>query len=210
MSNKDIREFRAFTLDAHQGEDEDSKYFVRGYASTFEPYVLFEDEGVQYKEKVDRNAFDGADMSDVIFLYNHEGMVYARQKNGTVNLDVDDHGLKVEADLSSTEGSREMYEAIRSGLVDQMSFAFTVAEDSYDRETHTRTILRFKKIYDVSAVSIPANPGTDINAVAQRSKFFDGVIEAEMTERSEQRKAAELAEAKAALLNRIKEIRDEH
>ena len=206
-SNKDTREFRAFSMAAELEENEEKK-IVRGYASTFEPYTLWEDEGIQYKEKVDRNAFDGADMSDVIFLYNHEGMVYARQKNGTLHLEVDDHGLKVEADLGSTEASREIYDSIRSGLIDQMSFAFTVAEDSYDRETHTRTILRFGKIYDVSAVSIPANPGTDINAVAQRSKFFDGVIEAEMTERSEQRAAQELAEAKDALLKRLEEVKN--
>ena len=207
-SNKDLREFRAFSLDAEPEQNEGGKsYVVRGYASTFEPYVLFEDDGIKYSEKIDRNAFDGADMSDVIFLYNHDGMVFARQKNGTLHLEVDDHGLRIEADLGSTEASREVYESIRSGLIDQMSFAFTVAEDSYDRETHTRTVTRFKKIYDVSAVSIPANPGTDINAVAQRSSFFDGVIESEMTERSEQRAAAELAEAKEALLNRIKEIK---
>lgn len=182
-------------------EGEEKSYRVSGYASTFDEYTLFSYDGIDYKEKIDRNAFNEADMTDVIFLYDHAGMVYARQKNGTLHLEVNDHGLKADADLSSTEASRGVYEAIRSGLVDQMSFAFTVREDSYDQETHTRTILKFNKIYDVSAVSIPANPSTSINAVAQRSAFFDGVIEKERAERLER----EAEERKKALTAQLEE-----
>lgn len=193
---KDNREYRSFTLEKREAEpDEASSYAVRGYASTFEPYVLFEYDGVSYSEQIDATAFDDADMSDVIFLYNHEGMVYARQKNGTLKLSTDDHGLLCEADLSSTTQSRELFEAIQSGLVDQMSFAFTVADDEYDKDTHTRTIHRIGKVYDVSAVSIPANPGTDIATVSARS-YFDGVIEVEKAERLERDKQLALAKAK--------------
>ena len=187
---KNDREYRTFNLDTVE-ED----YKVRGYASTFEPYQLYEYEGIKYFERGDRDAFVGADMSDVIFLYNHEGMVYARMKNQTLICNVDDHGLYVEADLSKTTQSRELYEAIKAGLVDQMSFAFTVDADAYDKKTHTRTIQRFKKIYDVSAVSIPANPGTDISAVSARS-YIDGVIEMEKAERLEEQRQLELAKAK--------------
>ncbi len=195
--NREYRNFRSFEIrkaeDAEEGQEK--KYLVTGYASTFEPYTLMSIDGIDYKEQVDPHAFDEADMSDVIFLYNHQGMVYARNKNGTLELGVDDHGFQVEADLGSTTQSRELHEAIDTGLIDQMSFAFTVKEDSYDRETHTRTIRKFKKIYDVSAVSIPANPGTDIAAVSARS-WLDGVIEAEKAERLEHEQRLAVAKAK--------------
>lgn len=155
-------------------EDEDFK--VEGYATTFDdPYVMMEYDGIKYMEQIDRKALDDADMSDVIFLYNHEGMVFARQSNGTLELTIEDKGLHVVADLSLTEESRRMYESIKAGLVTQMSWAFRVEEDAYNEKTHTRTILKVAKVYDVSAVSIPANPNTDISA----RSYFDGVIEEE-------------------------------
>lgn len=194
MAIRDNREYRNFSIEIKEdAQEEDFK--VRGYASTFDEYTLFEYDGIKYNERIDSNAFDEADMSDVVFLYNHEGMVYARQKNGTLKLSIDDHGLMSEADLSLTTQSRELFEAIKSGLVDQMSFAFTVADDEYDKETHTRIIHRIGKVYDVSAVSIPANPMTDISAVSARS-YFDGVIEAEKAERLERQKQLELAKAR--------------
>lgn len=193
---KDNREYRTLQIQKRSAEDETEKdYKVRGYASTFEPYVLFSCDGVDYSEQIDPTAFDEADMSDVIFLYNHEGMVYARQKNGTLTVSTDEHGLLTEADLSSTQASRDLYDAIDSGLVDQMSFAFTVEDDEYDQKTHTRIIHRIGKVYDVSAVSIPANSGTDIATVSARS-WFNGVIEAEQAERLEREKQLALAKAK--------------
>lgn len=205
---RDNREYRSFSLETRaQEENEEKDYIVRGYASTFEPYVLFESDGVKYSEQIDSKAFDEADMSDVIFLYNHEGMVYARQKNGTLKISTDSHGLLTETDLSSTTQSRELFEAIQSGLVDQMSFAFTVREDSYDSKTHTRTILKIDKVYDVSAVSIPANPGTDIG-VATRSRF-DGFIESEKAELLEREKTEKLEMRKRELLKRLTGKEDE-
>lgn len=196
---KNDREYRSMTFETRAKDEAGNEEFrVSGYASTFDPYVLFEEDGIKYSEKIEPTAFDEADLSDVIFLYNHEGMVYARQKNGTLKLSIDKHGLKVDADLSSTKQSQEMFEQIRSGLIDQMSFAFTVSEDSYDRTTHTRIIRKINKVYDVSAVSIPANAGTDIG-VSTRS-FFDGVIEEERTERFEREKAEALELRKQQLL----------
>jgi len=197
MIRKD-REYRAMPVmlpvipeKREEGEPEE-RYDVEGYASTFEPYVLFTDPdtGTEYREKIDPKAFDGADMTDVIFLYNHDGQVMARQKNGSLQLSVDEHGLKVHADLSGSERAREMYEEIRSGLVDQMSFAFTVEDQKYDKKTRTRTILRMRKLYDVSAVSMPANPGTDISA--RSATWVDGVIEQERAERLEAEKREKL------------------
>ena len=192
---RDNREYRLMSFETRSVEEDEKKYLVRGYASTFEPYCLFEDEGIKYMEQVDPNAFDGTDLSDVIFLYNHEGMVYARQKNGTLNITVDERGLAVEADLSKTEQSRSMFEMIDSGLIDQMSFAFVVDDDEYDQRTHTRIIKHIKKVYDVSAVSIPANPDTDIESISARS-YFDGFIEIEKAERLEQEQRLALAKAK--------------
>ncbi len=176
MPIKSDREYRS--LVSFQAQ-ENEPYTVRGYASTFEPYVLLSYDGIDYKERIEPTAFDKADMSDVIMQYNHEGRVFARQSNGTLQLSIDNHGLAIKADLSSTAGSRDLFEEIRTGLTTKMSFAFTVESDHYESETHTRVIDQIAKVYDVSAVSIPANPGTDISA----RSYFDGVIEAERAER---------------------------
>lgn len=183
MAIKENREYRSIPMELRieQREGEEPSFFVEGYASTFEPYVMFEIDGIQYKEQIDPKAFDECDMSDVIFCKDHEGTVFARTKNGTLNLSVDEHGLFTRTDLSKTASAREMFEEIQTGMYYQMSFAFTVREDSYDRETHTRTISKIKKLFDVSAVSFPANPGTDIS-VATRD-YFNGVIEVERAER---------------------------
>lgn len=198
---KENREYRFIPINTFKlrKEGEEPSFVVKGYASTFEPYVLFEDEGVQYKEQILPEAFDNCDMSDVIFCKDHEGTVFARTRNKTLQLSVDEHGLLTETDLSKTTSARQMYEEIETGMYDQMSFAFVVKEDSYDRETHTRTIRQIAKLYDVSAVSFPANPGTDIG-VATRS-YFDGVIEAERAERLE--REAKLTEAR----NKYREVR---
>lgn len=192
MPKSENREYRrmgvlAVARDA-QGADENQSgqgksYRVKGYATTFnEPYELFEDlDGKKYFEQVDPAAFDGADLSDVILQYDHEGMVYARNRNGSLKLTVDDHGLLVEADLGLTQDSRKLYEAIETGLVDQMSFCFTIEDQKRDRETETWTITKIGKVYDVSAVSIPANPGTEISAA--RKKALDGEIQRERAER---------------------------
>ncbi|WP_242961239.1 MULTISPECIES: HK97 family phage prohead protease [unclassified Flavonifractor] len=159
----------------------DTDYYVEGYATTFDdPYVLWEYDGVQYKEVIDRHALDGADLSDVIMQYDHGGRVFARTgKSNTLLIEPQEHGLFMAADLSKTEQARSMHEDIAAGLVTKMSWAFTVQEDSYDRDTHTRRILKIRKVYDVSAVSFPANPSTDISA----RSWLDGVIEAEKAER---------------------------
>ncbi len=195
MAIKQDREYRLVQLPEMQFRAlEDEAYIVEGYATTFDnPYVLFEYDGNKYMEQIDRGALLSADMSDVIFLYNHEGMVYARQSNGTLQLSINEKGLHVRADLSSTEASRAMYDSIKAGLVTQMSWAFTVEEESYNEKTRTRTILKVRKVYDVSAVSIPANPNTDISA----RSYWDGVIEEER--RRERARAAKVEEIKKLL-----------
>ena len=157
---------------------------MEGFATTFEPYELFEVDGVTYYEQIDRNAFINADMSDVIMQYDHTGRVMARQSNGSLIIEPNDDGLFICADLSKSNASRELYEDISQGLVTKMSWAFTIAEEEFDRDTRTRLIKRVKKVYDVSAVSIPANDDTLISA----RSFFDGVIEEEKQELLERRR----------------------
>lgn len=186
MKAKD-REYRTMNplVVQQQAQGDEQTYRAEGYATTFDvPYLLYEFDGVKYFEQISGNALDGADVSDVVFRFDHEGHVYARTKNGTLTLNPDGHGLKINADLSTTEAARQMHEEIRTGLIDKMSWAFTVAEDSYNSETRTRTILKIKKVYDVSAVTFPADADTDISA----RSFIDGVIEKDAAERLQRRR----------------------
>ena len=202
---KSDREYRTLNIEVEQRNDSDEpSYIVRGYASTFEPYVLFTDGETEYKEQIDPHAFDETDMSDVVFRVDHEGAVYARSSAGTLEVGVDDHGLFDRADLSKTAKARALFEDIAAGNYSKQSFAFTVREASYDKETHTRTILKIDKLYDVSPVSFPANPGTELD-IATRD-YFNGVIEAEKAERLECEKREK---AKKALELKIKLMESE-
>ena len=168
MPIKQEREYRALAapLSVQQAAKRiDTDYYVEGYATTFDkPYILYELDGVKFYERIDAHALDGADMSDVIMQYDHEGRVFARQSNKTLILVPDHKGLLVAADLGRTDLARGLYQDIEAGMITKMSWAFTVKEENYDRATHTRTILKIKKVYDVSAVSIPANGDTEISA----------------------------------------------
>lgn len=168
----------------------ESEFYVEGFATTFDkPYELYEYDGIKYMEMIDRHALDTADMSDIIMQYDHYGKVFARNKMGggklpTLIAEPQDSGFFIAADLSLTEAAQRMYEEITTGLIYQMSWAFTVGKDEYDKDTRTRKILRVKKVYDVSAVSIPANGDTEISA----RSYFGGVIEREKREALERRK----------------------
>ena len=198
MPKSDGREYRSMPVMAVQrAEGEEGKgYRVRGYASTFnEPYELFEDfDGTSVYEVIDPHAFDEADMTDVIMQFDHMGMVYARTRNGSLTVGIDEHGLWIEADLGLTTESRKLYEAISTGLVDRMSFCFIIEDEQFDRQSKTWRVMKISKVYDVSAVSIPANPGTDISAA--RKRFLDGVIQEERAERL----AAEARQKKIRML----------
>lgn len=184
----DGREYRAMTMRAA-----DESMTVDGYATTFnQPYMLYDSPTYKVYEQVAPTAFDGCDMSDVIMQYDHEGRVFARNKNGTLALNVDGIGLKITADLGGTDIGRQLYQEIKGEYTDKMSFGFLVAEDQrksdYNAETGveivTRTITKIKKLYDVSAVSIPANDMTSISA----RRFADGVIGEIKAERLERAK----------------------
>lgn len=186
---KTDREYRAFEVKAN---DDDMR--VRGYATTFnEAYTLYDDGEYEVREVVDPSAFDNCDMSDVIAQYNHEGRVLARLSNGTLELNVDKpNGLLINADLSGTELGRQIYEEIKGGYTNKMSMGFKVdrSADVWTRENidgkviEERRINSIIKLYDVSAVSIPANPGTSIEA-RSIDALVDGVIDELRAERLE-------------------------
>ena len=194
MPNKKEREYRDMMLgivDREEGEEEEERKEVNGYATTFnEPYVLFEDDEVVYREQVDPSAFDNTDMEDVIMQYDHAGRVFARTSNNTLEIQPDEKGLFIKADLGGTELGRQLFEEIRGGYTDKMSFGFIVDKDEElrtdaedGRVDILRTITGISKLFDVSAVSIPANNGTTISA-STRSRI-DGAIEEIRAERLE-------------------------
>jgi len=173
MITKD-RMYRHFEMRA-----DDNELRVEGYAAMFDQEeVMYEYDGIQYKEVIDRKAFDSTQMEDVVMNYNHGGKPVARTKNKTLDLTVDDTGLRVRADLSGTEEGRKLYDEIKGGYIDKMSFAFTVSEQSYNKDTRTRRITGIKRLYDVAAVDIPAYDSTSISA----RSFFQAEAERELAE----------------------------
>jgi len=174
----DGRQYRNMILEVKELDQEES-YIVKGYATTFnESYRLFGTDEYEVQEMVSDKAFEECDMSDVIMQYDHQGRVFARISNNTLNLTTDEHGLLIEADLGGTEEGRKLYEEIKGGYTNKMSFGFTVADDEVleksedEKRIYLRTITKIGKLFDVSAVSLPANDMTEISARA----FCDGVI----------------------------------
>ena len=188
------RQFRYVDLGLPTGSSEhhfDTDYYVEGYAATFDPYVLYEDDSGAVYEEFKRSGIDSSDMDDVIFVLNHEGRVFARTSNQTLKLWTDDHGLGVAVDLSKTEGARQIYEDISTGMLTRMSWSFMPQDYDFDRQSRTLIHNKVKKIYDVSVVSIPANDGTSISA----RNFGDGVIteyEKEFSRLAKQRQRTQL------------------
>jgi HK97 family phage prohead protease len=205
---KNGREYRQMAVEPVEGVTDQ---VVEGYATTFDqPYTLysFEDDRGEHavREQVDKDAFKDADMSDVIMQYDHAGRVFARLSNGTLSLEEDDHGLKVRANLGGTEIGRQLYEEIRGGYTSKMSFGFTVAEDDIvpDGTDYLRTIKRIGKLYDVSAVSLPANDFTEISA----RSHCDGVIaEIEAERLQAEKEAEEKRQRLEELQNRLKALK---
>lgn len=183
---------------AAEGGEEAKKLVVEGYAVRFNSQtVLFEYDGVEYKEQIDSRAFEEAKMDDVIFNYNHSGKVMARTRNGTLTLEVKDDGLFIRAELGGTAEGRQLYEEIKGGYIDRMSFRFSVREESFDKENHLWTVRKVKRLYDVSAVDIPAYDDTSIEA---RKNF---ILEAEAQEKREREAAADLRRRKLMLKTKL-------
>ena len=198
------REYRKIDALMETRTEEDGRMIVEGYATTFnQPYELMRLKDMIVNEQVDANAFEETDMSDVIMQYDHQGRVFARVKNGTLELTPDEHGLRIRADLSGTEIGRQLFEEINGGYTNKMSFGFTVAGEnrkrSKDAEGNTillRTITKIGKLFDVSAVSMPANDATEISA----RSIGDGLIaEAEKEIQAEEERERKIGEIRKIL-----------
>jgi len=163
IENQLKREVRSMPVSIDDSQDE--KMLIQGYAIRFNEPAVFKFDGVEYREVIDPRALDKTDMKDIPLKYNHSDnvMVMARTRNKTLQLIKDEEGLRILAELANTTAGRDLYELIKRGDVDKMSFAFTVAKDDYDRETRTRTILAIDKIFDVSAVDTPAYETTSLS-----------------------------------------------
>ena len=155
-----MKEIRMFDMNAT-----DDDMIVEGYAAVFDSVT-----NLGYiNEVIDRRAFDNADMSDIVMKYNHEDSVLpmARTRGGSLQFEVDDHGLKVRAKLPDTSVNKDIYTLIKEGILSKMSFAFTVKDEEIDYTTDTRRILAFDKIFDVSVVDVPAYESTEVYARSQ-------------------------------------------
>lgn len=203
MKNKEVRKLdMQFTAET----TEDNKMEIKGYAAVFNS-----PETYSYTEVIDSKAFDGADMSDVVLRYNHNDsfMVLARTRNKSLGLNVDEKGLFIDATLQDDiTDHRNIFNAIKSGLIDKQSFAFTVDEDSYDYDTDTRTITKIGKVFDVSVVDQPFYNATDVSVARDLNNddFLnrrEELRKAHEEELERQKKAEELEKKKQALLEKL-------
>lgn len=192
MTEKAKKEIRMVEIRAVDSDNDNQGMIIEGRAIVYDkPTVMYEYDGVKYYEVIKRGALHGADLKDVPFKYNHSDniMIMARTRNKTLELIPDDEGLLIRAVLADTTAGRDLYTLIKRKDIDKMSFAFTVTEESYNKDTHTRSISKFKKIWDVSAVDIPAYQNTSISA----RSFFEAEAQKEI-------KALESAELRKKLI----------
>ncbi len=177
-----ISDFNIELREANEAGD-DGEMVIEGYAAVFDSETLIGDEEWGFYEKIDRKAFDGAKMKDVPLKYNHSDNVpiLARTRNKSLELSVDDKGLFIRAKLIDTQDNRDMYKRIKEGLVDKMSFAFTVRKEGEEWEKGKiphRTIKQFDRIFDVSVVDTPAYEDTSIYARSlEKSEDFKRALE---------------------------------
>ena len=178
-----MKEIRKLDMQFRAEPTDDGKMEIKGYAAVFNSPETYD-----YTEVIDSHAFDETDMSDVVLRYNHNDsfIVLARTRNKSLGLNVDSVGLMMNATLQDDiTDHRNIYNAIKSELIDKQSFAFSVEEDSYDYDTDTRTILKIGKLYDVSVVDQPFYNGTDVSVARKENDEF-------LEKREELRKQHEL------------------
>lgn len=203
VNEREYREINFGQIEIREADD--GRKIVEGYATTFDQeYTLYSSGDYELREMIDRHAFDETDMRDVIMQYDHEGRVFARKSNGTLQLEADDHGLKIRADLGGTEIGRQLYEEIKGGYTTKMSFGFTVSkQERTEEEAEGKTIIHrkitgIKKLYDVSAVSLPANDATEITS----RNLGEGLI-AEVKKERLAREARERQKTKIRMLMEV-------
>ena len=198
-NEKEIR-LLAENLQVRSEDGNDEKMIIEGYA------VVFDSPATHgFTEIVDRNAFNGCDMKDVPLKYNHTDnfLILARTRNNSLQLIVDDKGLKIRAELLDTTQGKDIYKCIKSGLIDKMSFAFTVEEEKWDVATDTRTILKIDRLYDVSVADTPFYDTTSIYARALST------LESEKEKLENLKVQREIAKRKLAMKIKIAKLKEE-
>lgn len=173
------KEIRLNHYEVRADEKEEGKMIIEGYPIVFdqEAYIEFWDGG--FYEKVDPRAFDNADMSDVVFKYNHNDDFFpmARTRNGSLKLTPDEKGMFIHAELIDTTENRDIYKMVQAGLLKEGSFAFTIKKDSQDidekGEVH-RTILEIGKLFDV-ALCINGAYGDLTNLMARNKESYEAM-----------------------------------
>lgn len=199
-----MKEIRKLDLQFRAEDTEDGKMEIKGYAAVFNS-----PETYSYTEVISEKAFDEADMSDVVLRYNHNDsfMVLARTRNKSLTLNVDDKGLFIDAKLQDDiTDHRNIFNAIKSGLIDKQSFAFVVDEDEYDYDTDTRTITKIGKVFDVSVVDQPFYNATDVSVARNQN---DEYLEKRNQLRKEHEDKIKLDEKKKRLLEKLGYNNDE-
>ena len=193
------KEIRKLDIQFRAEDTEDGKMEIKGYAAVFDS-----PETYSYTEVIDKKAFDESDMSDVVLRYNHNDsfIVLARTRNKSLELSVDEKGLFMDARLQEDVSThRDIFNAIKSGLIDKQSFAFTVEEDSYDYDTDTRTITKIGKVFDVSVVDQPFYNATDVS-IARDLNNDEFLTKREELRKEHENKVA-LEEKKKAILEKL-------
>ncbi len=200
-----MKEIRKIDMQFRAESAEDNKMEIKGYAAVFNS-----PETYGYTEVIAPTAFEGSDLSDVVLRYNHNDnfMVLARTRNKSLNLNVDEKGLFIDATLQDdiTE-HRDIFNAIKSGLIDKQSFAFIVDEDEYDYDTDTRTITKIGKVFDVSVVDQPFYNETDVSVARNASDEFlerrKQLRDEHEAALAEEKRKADLKAAKDNLLSKL-------
>lgn len=210
INDKDVqfRDFKLTSIETRANEKGTEELVIEGLAASFnQETVLYKGKYYEAREVIASGAFDSCDMTDVIFNFNHCGRVYARTRNGSLSVWIEEDGLHMRAILMSEDnGHQELYRDIKSGLIDKMSFAFHVEESTWewrnigdDYEIEVRTITKIDKLYDVSAVDIPAYDTTSISA----RNAFDAERERRNAESIKEAEELELRKQKLLLLMKL-------
>ena len=193
-----MKEIRKLDLQFRAEETEDKKMEIKGYAVVFNS-----PETYGYTEVIDKHALDETDMSDVVLRYNHNDsfIVLARTRNGSLKLNTDETGLMMNANLQDDiTDHKNIFNAIKSELIDKQSFAFSVEEDNYDYDTDTRTITKIGKLYDVSVVDQPFYNATDVSVARNQNNDY---LETRNQLRKEHEDKLKLEEKKKELMEKL-------
>lgn len=161
-----MKEFRISEIRAADPAGENS-LILDGIPIVFDKPTIINDVFGKYNEVIQAGALSGADLSDVRLLYNHDmNKVPLARTPKTMRFNLDPAGLKMTAELPSTEEGNSVYTAVKRGDLSGMSFAFKVPPggDTFDAKTNTRTITKIEKVYEFSITPFPAYPQTSIEA----------------------------------------------